>query len=191
MDWAPGTICHIACCNRDLTAFVLRFAQGKHAIKIVATPAMAIVIAHFGFDHMSWLAVKNGSVPEPIALESGGMLREQEVEKLRAVITPQARRAFYLIHGEKGVGKSTVIVQAAHKAVGGGGKQHGGIIYIQIPPSAKQYGKKAVGSVLASAFRHSFTLFGLWENLLTSLKIRDDIKTGSRVYLVCALCALC
>jgi hypothetical protein len=138
---------------------------------------------------MSWLAVKNGSVPGLRELMAGGISRPTELEKLRAVITPQDRHAFYLIHGEKGVGKTTLVVQAAHAAVGGGGKQHGGIIDMQIPPAAKEYGKKAVGSVMASAFRHSLTLFGLWEYALTSLKIRDDTKTG--MYLVSAFCGRC
>jgi hypothetical protein len=153
------------------------FGQGKRAIKIVAIPATAVVIAHFGFDHLSWRAVKNGSVAEPVALESGGMLREKEVEQFRAIITPQERHAFYLIHGEKGVGKSTVILQAAHRAVGGGGKQHGGIIYVEVPEDAKKFGRAAVGSALAAALRHNFTIFNLWEWLVNN--IGDSTRTGT------------
>jgi hypothetical protein len=154
------------------------FGQGKRAINIVVIPATAVVIAHFGFDHLSWRAVKNGSVPEPVALESGGMLREKEVEQLRAIITPQDQHAFYLIHGEKGVGKSTVILQAAHRSVGVDGKQHGGIIYVEVPEDAKKFGLAAMGSALAAAFRHNFTIFNLWVWLVNN--IGDSTRTGTQ-----------
>lgn len=133
--------------------------------------------AHFVVDQLSWLAVKNGSVPDLKPLAAGGIPRDAVVGKLRAVLTPQNTNTFYLIHGDKGVGKSTLVVQAAHAAVGGGGKNHGGIIYVEAPEDAKEFGRAAMGSALAAAFRHNFMVFDLWQSLFAN--IGDSSKTGT------------
>lgn len=137
----------------------------KCTLKVVGVPA-AVVAVHLGSDYSSWLAVKNGSVPDMKPLKSGGIPRNAVVETLRAVLTPQDRETFFLIHGETGVGKSTLVLQAAHAAVGGDGQKHGGIIYMKVPEDTKWVDRAAMGRALGAAFHHNkFRFFDLWERM--------------------------
>ena len=139
-------------------------AHGRQASRDVSCDASdRAQIAHYGFDHRS---AKNVCACAPTFNRSP---REKEVAEVQAIITPQNRKLFYLIRGEAGVGKSTLILQAAHKAIGGGDGQtpRGGIIYVKVPEDAKQLDGAAMGHALGAAFGHNFAVSKLWESITT------------------------
>ncbi|CAG8800842.1 22811_t:CDS:1, partial [Racocetra persica] len=78
--------------------------------------------------------------------------REEIVNRIKTMLTPQYGSNFYqVVSGSHGVGKSTIVCQAA-KEVGRG------VIYIDVPPNVTKFGDEFAKALNISFDEHiSFT----------------------------------
>ena len=187
---------------------MIGYAAGLVMISIFGHDIVVVPLLNWRKDRVAWHSVKYGVTAPLDPLEAGGIPRPAQGEEIRNVLRPQRTRNFWFIYGESGVGKTTLVRQAAHavayptrERIPGTGFwslvwdrvrevtgldrwEGGGILYAQIPGEATSVLNRAVvGSALADSFRFDLRSYSWLEEFILPRGIaNEDVPQGMTAY---------
>jgi hypothetical protein len=182
------------------------YAAGFVVVTIFGHEIVVVPVLNWRKDRIAWHAVKYGIVPPLHPLEAGGIPRPEHEVEIKNAVRPQLTRNFSFIYGESGVGKTTLVLQAARAVANPANKSlpstglfsllwdrvreltgldswhGGGILYAQIPGDLLPHmTSEAVGEHLAEVFRVDLQSYSWLTKFIGTRGISDGPKSSAAV----------